>query len=118
MKKQGSLLQDTLSAESSAAVAVKCSTQQSTPRNIVTVIGAAIKPIIGGSGNTAKRAVRIWSASAAVKDSHPNAPMPAIAATPVGKRIIGNVLRMLQVLKMSTWVSVTRPLNEALSPHG
>ena len=41
-----------------------------------------------------------------------------IAATPVGKRIIGNVLRMLQVLKMSTWVSVTRPLNEALSPHG
>ena len=38
--------------------------------------------------------------------------MPAIAATPVGKKTIENVLRMLQVLKMSTWLSVTHLPNE------
>ena len=69
-------------------------------------------------GNTAKCVVRIWSASAAVKNSHPNVQVPAIAATPVGKRIIGNALRMLQVLKMSTWLSVTHPSSETHSPHG
>ena len=38
--------------------------------------------------------------------------MPAIAATPVGKKTIENVLQMLQVLKMSTWISVTHLPNE------
>ena len=55
----------------------------------------------------AKCAVRIWSASAAVKNSHPNVQVPAIAAMPVGKKTIENVLQMLQVLKMSNWLSVT-----------
>ena len=41
--------------------------------------------------------------------------MPAIAATPVGKKTIENVLRMLQVLKMSTWLSVTHLPNETQS---
>ena len=94
--------EDTLSANLSAAVAVGCSTPPSTPRNTVTATGAAIRPTIGGSGNTAKCAVRIWSASAAVKNSRPNVQMPAIAATPADKKSIENVLQMLQVLKMST----------------
>ena len=104
--------EDTLSANSSAAAAVGCSTPRSTPRNIVTVTGAAIRPTIGGSGNTAKCAVRIWSASAVVKNSRPNVQVPAIAAMPVGKKTIENVLQMLQVLKMSTWLSVTHLPNE------
>ena len=41
--------------------------------------------------------------------------MPAIAATPVGKKTIENVLQMLQVLKMSTWLSVTHLPNETQS---
>ena len=107
--------EDTLSANLSAAAAVGCSTPPSTPRNTVTATGAAIRPTIGGSGNTAKCAVRIWSASAAARNSRPNVQMPAIAAMPVGKKTIENVLRMPQVLKMSTWVSVTNPSNKALS---
>ena len=99
--------EDTPSANLSAAAAVGCSTPPSTPRNTVTATGAAIRPTIGDSGNTAKCAVRIWSASAAVKNSHPNVQMPAIAAMPVGKKTIENVLRMLQVVKMSTSFSVT-----------
>ena len=47
-----------------------------------------------------------------MKNSHPNVQMPAIAATPVGKKTIENVLQMLQVLKMSTWLSVTHLPNE------
>ena len=35
---------------------------------------------------------------------------------PVGKKTIENVLRMLQVLKMSTWLSVTHLPNKVLSP--
>jgi hypothetical protein len=35
---------------------------------------------------------------------------------PVGKKTIENVLRMLQVLKMSTWLSVTHLPNETQSP--
>lgn len=104
--------EDTLSANLSAAAAVGCSTPPSTPRNTVTATGAAIRPTIGGSGNTAKCAVRIWSASAAARNSRPNVQMPAIAAMPVGKKTIENVLQMLQVLKMSTWVSVTHLPNE------
>ena len=107
--------EDTLSANLSAAAAVGCSTPPSTPRNTVTATGVAIRPTIGGSGNTAKCAVRIWSASAAARNSRPNVQMLAIAAMPVGKKTIENVLRMLQVLKMSTWVSVTRPPNKVLS---
>ena len=34
---------------------------------------------------------------------------------PVGKKTIENVLRMLQVLKMSTWLSVTHLPNETQS---
>ena len=64
------------------------------------------------TGFTAKCAVRIQYASAAVKNSHPNVQMPAIAAMPVGKKSIENVLQMLQVLKMSTWISVTHLPNE------
>ena len=94
--------EDTPSANLSAAAAVGCSTPPSTPRNTVTATGAAIRPTICGSGNTAKCAVRIWSASAAVKNSRPNVQMPAIAATPADKKSIENVLQMLQVLKMST----------------
>ena len=94
--------EDTPSANLSAAAAVGCSTPPSTPRNTVTATGAAIRPTIGGSGNTAKCAVRIWSASAAVKNSRPNVQMPDIAATPADKKSIENVLQMLQVLKMST----------------
>ena len=105
-----------VSAKSSVAAATKCFTPQSTPRNIVTVTGAAIRPIIGGSESTAKYTVRIWSVSAAVKNSHPNVQMPAIAAMPVGKKSIENVLQMLQVLKMSTWLSVTHLPNETQSP--
>ena len=41
--------------------------------------------------------------------------MPAIAAAPVGKKTIENVLQMLQVLKMSTWLSVTHLPNETQS---
>ena len=100
--------EDTPSANLSAAAAVGCSTPPSTPRNTVTATGAAIRPTIGGSGNTAKCAVRIWSASAAVKNSHPNVQVPAIAAMPIGKKTIENVLQMLQVLKMSTWMDVER----------
>ena len=51
--------EDTLSANLSAAAAVGCSTPPSTPRNTVTATGAAIRPTIGGSGNTAKCAVKI-----------------------------------------------------------
>lgn len=116
MRKRDLLPVDTLSAYLSAAAAVEYFTLRLKPKNTVTATGAAIRPTIGGSENTAKCDVRIWSVSAAAKNSRPNVQMPAIAAMPVGKRIIGNVLRMLQVLKMSTWVSVTRPLNEALSP--
>ncbi len=112
MRKRVLPSEDTLSANSSAAAAVGCSTPRSTPRNTVIATGAAIRPIIGGSGNTAKCAVRIWSASAAVKNSHPNVQVPAIAAMPVGKKTIENVLQMLQVLKMSTWLSVTHLPNE------
>mgnify|MGYP000368063442 CR=1 FL=1 len=50
---------DLTSADVSKAAAVGCSTPPSTPRNIVTVTGVAIRPIIGGSGNTAKCAVKI-----------------------------------------------------------
>ena len=64
--------------------------------------GYAVHKLICGSGNTAKCAVRIWSASAAVKNSRQNVQMPAIAATPADKKSIENVLQMLQVLKMST----------------
>ena len=108
--------EDTLSANSSAAAAVGCSTPRSTPRNTVIATGAAIRPTIGGSGNTAKCAVKIWSVSATAKNSRPNVQMPAIAATPVGKKTIENVLQMLQVLKMSTWLSVTHLPNETQSP--
>ena len=38
--------------------------------------------------------------------------VPTIAAMPVGKKTIENVLQMLQVLKMSTWISVTHLPNE------
>ena len=34
------------------------------------------------------------------------------AVSPVGKKTIENVLQMLQVLKMSTWISVTHLPNE------
>ena len=37
----------------------RCSTPRSTPRNTVIATGAAIRPTIGGSGNTAKCAVKI-----------------------------------------------------------
>ena len=67
------------------------------------------------SESTAKYTVRIWSVSAAVKNSHPNVQMPAIAAMPVGKKSIENVLQMLQVLKMSTWLSVTHLPNKTQS---
>ena len=78
--------------------------------------GYAVRKLIcGGSGNTAKCAVRIQYASAAVKNSHPNVQMPAIAAMPVGKKSIENVLQMLQVLKMSTWLSVTHLPNKTQS---
>ena len=63
----------------------------------------------------AKCAVRIWSASAAVKNSRPNVQVPVIAAMPVGKKTIENVLQMLQVLKMSTWLSVTHLPNKTQS---
>ena len=63
----------------------------------------------------AKCAVRIWSASAAVKNSRPNVQMPDIAATPADKKSIENVLQMLQVLKMSTWLSVTHLPNKTQS---
>ena len=46
------------------------------------------------------------------ENSRPNAQVPVIAAMPVGKKTIENVLRMLQVLKMSTWLSVTHLPNE------
>ena len=107
--------EDTLSANSSAETAVGCSTPPSTPRNTVTVTGAAIRPTIGGSGNTAKYTVRIWSVSAAARNSRPNVQVPAIAAMPVGKKTIENVLQMLQVLKMSTWLSVTHLPNKTQS---
>ena len=51
--------EETLSANLSAAAAVGCSTPPSTPRNTVTATGAAIRPTIGGSENTAKCAVKI-----------------------------------------------------------
>jgi len=51
--------EDTLSENSSAEAAVGCSTPPSTPRNTVTATGAAIRPTIGDSGNTAKCAVKI-----------------------------------------------------------
>ena len=41
--------------------------------------------------------------------------MPAIAAMPVGKKSIENVLQMLQVFKMSTWLSVTHLPNKTQS---
>ena len=44
-----------------------------------------------------------------------NQQMPAIAAMPVGKKSIENVLQMLQVLKMSTWLSVTHLPNKTQS---
>ena len=44
-----------------------------------------------------------------------NVQMPAIAAMPVGKKSIENVLQMLQVLKMSTWLSVTHLPNKTQS---
>ena len=54
--------------------------------------------------------------SAAAKNSRPNVQVPVIAAMPAGKKTIENVLRMLQVLKMSTWLSVTHLPNETQSP--
>ena len=50
-----------------------------------------------------------------MKNLHPNVQMPAIAATPVDKKTIENVLQMLQVLKMSTWINVTHLPNETQS---
>ena len=116
MRKRVLLPEDTLSANLSAAAVVGCSTPPSTPRNTVTATGVAIRPTIGGSGNTAKCAVKIQSASAAAKNSRPNVQVPVIVAMPVGKKTIENVLRMLQVLKMSTWLSVTHLPNETQSP--
>ena len=107
--------EDTLSANSSAAAAVGCSTPRSTPRNTVIATGAAIRLTIGGSENTVKCSVRIWSVSAAARNSHPNVQVPAIAAMPVGKKTIENVLQMLQVLKMSTGINVTQLPNETQS---
>jgi hypothetical protein len=116
MRKRVLLPEDTLSAKSSAAAVVEYSTPRPVPKNTVIATGAAIRPTIGGSGNTAKCAVRIWSVSVAAKNSRPNAQVPVIAAMPVGKKTIENVLRMLQVLKMSTWLSVTHLPNETQSP--
>ena len=114
MRKRVLLPEDTLSAKSSAAAVVEDSTPRPVPKNTVIATGAAIGPTVGGSGNTAKCTVRIWSASAAVKNSHPNVQVPVIAAMPVGKKTIENVLRMLQVLKMSTWLTVTHVLADAI----
>ena len=115
MRKRVLLPEDTLSAKSSAAAVVEYSTPRPVPKNTVIATGAAIRPTIGGSGNTAKCAVKIWSVSATAKNSRPNVQMPAIAATPVGKKTIENVLQMLQVLKMSTWLSVTHLPNKTQS---
>lgn len=73
------------------------------------VAGAFLGAITSATATaaTAKYTVRIWSVSAAARNSRPNVQMPAIAATPVGKKTIENVLQMLQVLKMITWISVT-----------
>ena len=51
-------------------------------------------------------------ALAAGSSSYRFGQMPDIAAMPVGKKTIENVLQMLQVLKMSTWLSVTHLPNE------
>ena len=107
--------EDTLSTNLSAVAAVEYSTPRLKLKNTAIATGAAIRPTVGGSGNTAKCAVRIWSVSAAARNSRPNVQMPAIAATPVGKKTIENVLQMLQVLKMSTWLSVTHLPNETQS---
>ena len=72
----------------------RCSTPPSTPRNTVIATGAAIRPTIGGSESTAKYTVRIWFVSAAARNSRPNVQVPAIAATPVGKKTIENVLQI------------------------
>ena len=107
--------EDTLSTNLSAVAAVEYSTPRLKLKNTAIATGAAIRPTVGGSGNTAKCAVRIWSVSAAARNSRLNVQMPTIAATPVGKKTIENVLQMLQVLKMSTWLSVTHLPNETQS---
>ena len=105
MRKRVLPSEDTLSANSSAAAAVGCSTPPSTPRNTVIATGTAISPTIGGSESTAKYTVRIWSVSAAARNSRPNVQMPAIAATPVGKKTIENVLQISCLVVHSTLFS-------------
>ena len=105
MRKRVLPSEDTLSANSSAAAAAKCFTPRSTPRNTVIATGAAIRPTIGGSESTAKYTVRIWSVSAAAKNSHPNVQVPAIAATPVDKKTIENVLQISCLVVDSTLFS-------------
>ena len=107
--------EDTLSANLSAVAAVGYSTPRLKLKNTAIATGAAIRPTVGGSENTVKCSVRIYYASAAAKNSHPNVQVPAIAAMPVGKKTIENVLQMLQVLKMSTWLSVTHLPNKTQS---
>ena len=102
MRKRALPPEDTPSTNLSAAAAVGCSTPPSTPRNTVTATGAAIRPTICGSGNTAKCAVRIWSASAAVKKFTPKRADARYCSNSCRQKSIENVLQMLQVLKMST----------------
>ena len=80
--------------------------------NLIIIVNDNEQSIAEVHGGMYKNLAELRETGAAVKNSHPNVQVPAIAAMPVGKKTIENVLQMLQVLKMSTWLSVTHLPNE------
>lgn len=89
-----------LFAGSSVGAALKSSTPKSQLRNIA-ASGAVIWASGGVNGKSDWRSERIWSARPAAKPSPLNAPMPYIAATPVGRKHTERVQRVV-VTKLIT----------------
>ena len=107
-----SLMVTPVCAESSVNTAAKLSTLRPETANI-----AASRPAATRCWTYAKASESVLSAErtpalAVGSSSYQFGQMPDIAAMPVGKKSIENVLQMLQVLKMSTWISVTHLPNE------
>lgn len=83
-----------LFAGSPVGAALKSSTPKSQLRNIA-ASGAVIWASGDTNGKSGWRSERIWSARPAAKPSPLNAPMPYIAATPVGRKHTGKALRLM-----------------------
>jgi len=85
-----------LFAGSSVGAALKSSTPKSQLRNTA-ASGAVIWAFGGINEKSDWKSVRMWSARPAVKPLPPNAPMLYIAATPVGRKHTGRMLRLMVV---------------------